>query len=110
MKPTNSQGITMAWGSRAFKKTPPTPIALAKLKPPDANLLALIYLTIIFLTNDFFEFGFVFGGAAGAGLGGEDARGFGLANAIAGVGFDRLGGGKRGWLAFRHGKDEYGRD
>ena len=59
--------------------------------------------------KDVFEFGLVFSGAAGARLGREDARGFGLADALAGVGLDGLGGGEAGWLAFRHGKDECGR-
>jgi len=65
---------------------------------------------LIFLSDNLFEFGLVFLGAAGAGLGGEDARGFGLSDAIAGVGLDGFGGGKGSWLAFRHGKDEYGLD
>ncbi len=68
------------------------------------------FLTLIFLANDVFEFGLVFGGPAGTRLGGEHTRRLGLADAFAGVGLDGLGGGKRGWLAFRHGKDEYGRD
>jgi hypothetical protein len=54
------------------------------------------------------EIGFVFGFAAGARLGGEHARGFGLAHKIAGVGFDSLGSGEWDWLAFRHDKVEYG--
>jgi hypothetical protein len=73
-------------------------------------LLALIFLALIFLLNNRFKFRFVFRGSAGAGLRGEHARGLGLANAVAGVGLDGLGGGKRGRLAFPHGKDEYGRD
>jgi len=49
----------------------------------------------------------VLGFAASAGLGIDNSRGFGLAHALAGVGFDGFGGGKNSWLAFRHGKDEY---
>jgi hypothetical protein len=72
--------------------------------------LLLVFLLLVFLLNDLFEFGFVFRGPARAGLGGEHAPRFGLADALAGVGLDGLGGGKWGWLAFRHGKDEYERD
>ena len=42
--------------------------------------------------EDVFEFWLVFSGAAGARLGGEHARGFGLADAFAGIGLDGLGG------------------
>ena len=73
-------------------------------------MLASVYLTVIFLTNDFFQFGLVFCAPAGAGLSGEHTRRFGLADTVAGVGLDSLGGGKRSWLAFPHGKVEYGRD
>ena len=52
----------------------------------------------------------MFGLAAGARLGRDDARGLGLADTLAGVGLDGLGGRKTGWLAFRHGKNEYGID
>ena len=82
-----------ALGFCALKKTPPTPTALA--------------IVAILLTNDLFELGFVLGGAAGARLGVDDARRFGLAHALAGVGLYRFGGGKFSWLAFRHGKYEY---
>ena len=44
------------------------------------------------------------------GSGREHARGLGLAYAITSVGLDGLGGRKRSWLAFPHGKDEYGID
>jgi hypothetical protein len=54
--------------------------------------LALVFLALVFLAKNLFEFGFVFRRAASAGLGGEHARGFGLSNAIAGVGLDGLGG------------------
>ena len=47
------------------------------------------------------------GGAAGARDGVDYPRGFWLAHALPSVGFDRLGGGKLPWLAFRHGKYEY---
>jgi len=47
------------------------------------------------------------GGAAGARLGIDYPRRFGLAHALAGIGLDGLGGGKFPWLAFRHGKYEY---
>ena len=57
-----------------------------------------------------FEFGLVLGLAAGAGRAGQHARGLGLAYALAGVGLDGFCGGKTGWLAFRHGKNEYGID
>jgi hypothetical protein len=57
--------------------------------------------------DDLIEFGFVFDLAAGTRLSFNHARGFGLADALAGVGFDGFGGGKNSWLAFRHGKDEY---
>lgn len=50
----------------------------------------------------------MFGLAAGTGLGGEDAGRLWLANTFARIGFDRLGGRKLAWLAFRHGKEEYG--
>jgi hypothetical protein len=50
----------------------------------------------------------VLGLAAGARLVGQDARWFGLAHALAGIGLNRLGGRKPGWLAFPHDKDEYG--
>jgi hypothetical protein len=56
------------------------------------------------------EFGFVLGLAAGRRRSGQHARGLGLAHALAGVGLDGFCGGKTGWLAFRHGKNEYGID
>ena len=62
---------------------------------------------LLFLAYDLIEFGFVLGGAAGTRFSCNHARGFGLAHALAGVGFDGFGGGKNSWLAFRHGKDEY---
>jgi hypothetical protein len=52
----------------------------------------------------------VFGLAAGTRGGGQYARGLGLTYALAGVGFDGFCGGKTGWLAFRHSKNEYGID
>ena len=54
------------------------------------------------------EFGFVFGLAAGARGVGQDARGLGLADALAGVGLDGFSGRESGWLAFGHGWNEYG--
>jgi hypothetical protein len=50
----------------------------------------LIFQALVFLLEDLFEFGLVFGGPAGARFGGEHARGFGLSNAVAGVGLDGL--------------------
>jgi hypothetical protein len=50
----------------------------------------------------------VLGGASGARLGVDYAHWFGLAHALTGVGLDRFRGGKFTWLAFRHGKYEYG--
>jgi hypothetical protein len=38
----------------------------------------------------------------------DHAGWFGLPNALARIGFDCFRGGKPAWLAFRHGKDEYG--
>jgi hypothetical protein len=52
----------------------------------------------------------VFGLSPYARLVRQNARGFWLAHALAGVGLHRLSGRKTGWLAFRHGKDEYGID
>jgi len=52
----------------------------------------------------------MFGLAAGARPVGQGARGLGLADALAGVGFDGFGRRKACWLAFRHGKVEYGID
>jgi hypothetical protein len=46
--------------------------------------------------------------AAGAGLGVDDPYWLGLADALPGVGLHRFGGRKFPWLAFRHGKYEYG--
>ncbi len=40
----------------------------------------------------------------------QDTRRLGLAHALACVGFHGLRCRKSGWLAFRHGKDEYGID
>jgi len=60
------------------------------------------------LTDDLFERGLVLDGAAGAGLGVDNPHGFGLADALPCVGLDRFGGRKYPWLAFRHGKYEYG--
>ncbi len=50
----------------------------------------------------------MFGLAAGGGCAGQDARGFGLTDALAGVGLDGFGSREAGWLAFRHGWNEYG--
>ena len=63
---------------------------------------------LTFFAEQIFESGLVFGLAAGARRVGQHARGFGLANALAGVGLDGFCGRKTGWLAFRHGKIEYG--
>lgn len=60
------------------------------------------------LADDLLEFGFVLGLAAGARFGIDDARGFGLADALPRIGLDRLGRREFSWLAFRHGKYEYG--
>ena len=60
------------------------------------------------MTDDLFERGLVLDRAAGAGLGVDDAHGLGLAHALPGVGLHRFGGRKCSWLAFRHGKYEYG--
>ena len=57
-----------------------------------------------------FELGLVLGLAAGGRRTGQSTRRFGLAHALTGVGFDGFGGRKTGWLAFRHGKNEYGVD
>jgi hypothetical protein len=64
-------------------------------------------MELFFLADDFFQFGFVLGLAAGAGLCVEDARRLGLAYTLAGVSLDGFGGREAGWLAFRHGRDEY---
>ena len=63
---------------------------------------------LTFFAEQIFESGLVFGLAAGARRVGQHARGFGLANALAGVGLDGFCGRKTGWLAFRHDKIEYG--
>jgi hypothetical protein len=52
----------------------------------------------------------VLGPAARLRLVQQHARGLGLPDAFARVGLDGLCGRKSGWLAFRHGKDEYGID
>ena len=64
----------------------------------------------IILADDLLQFWFVLDLAAGARLGVDDAGRFGLPHAFAGIGFHRLGGRKFSWLAFRHGKHEYGID
>ena len=46
--------------------------------------------------------------AAGTGLGVDNPHGLGLAHPLTGVGLHRFGGRKFPWLAFRHGKYEYG--
>jgi len=48
--------------------------------------------SLFLLTDNFVEGGLVLGGAAGAGFGVDDTRGFWLAYTLAGVGFDGLGG------------------
>ena len=63
---------------------------------------------LTFFAEQIFESGLVFGLAAGARRVGQHARGFGLANALAGVGLDGFCGRKTGWLAFRDDKIEYG--
>ena len=65
---------------------------------------------LLLLPDDLFELGLVLGLAAVAWRGGQNARWFGLTYALAGIGLYRLGGRKSGWLAFRHGKVEYGID
>ena len=62
----------------------------------------LILPLLILSLNELFEFGFVLGLAAGARFGIHDAGGLGLADALAGIGLDGLGGGKLFWLAFGH--------
>jgi hypothetical protein len=64
-------------------------------------------MELFFLPDDFFQLGFVLGLAAGAGLSVYYARRFGLADTLAGVGLDGLGGREAGWLTFGHGKNEY---
>src|ERR1039458_6547859 len=59
------------------------------------------------LLDDLFELGFMLGGPYTTRDGVDYPRGFWLAHALPSVGFDRLGGGKLPWLAFRHGKYEY---
>ena len=66
-------------------------------------------MRLFLLPDDFFELGFVLGFATGARHGIYNARGFWLAYALSGVGLYGLGGREWGWLAFRHGKHEYGR-
>src|SRR5664279_445150 len=70
-----------AFGSRAFRKTPPIPVALAMVSP-------LLFPQL----NDLIEFGFMFGLAAGAWGVIDHSRGFGLPYAFARVGLYRLGG------------------
>ena len=60
------------------------------------------------MTDDLFEGGLVLGCAAGAGFGVDNAHGLGLADALPCVGLHRFCGRKFPWLAFRHGKYEYG--
>ena len=60
------------------------------------------------MTDDLFERGLVLDRAADARLSVDDAHGLGLADALPGVGLHRFGGRKFPWLAFRHGKYEYG--
>jgi len=62
---------------------------------------------LLLLPDEIVEPGLVLDVAPGARRGLDHACGFGLAYALAGVGLDGLGGRKPGWLAFRHGKDEY---
>jgi hypothetical protein len=58
--------------------------------------------------NHFFKLGFVLGFAAGSWFGIHHSRRFGLSYTIACVGLHGFRGRKWSWLAFRHGKDEYG--
>ena len=58
---------------------------------------------ILLLLKNLFELGLVLDLASGAGFGVDDPRGFGLADALPGVGLYRLGCGEFSWLAFRHG-------
>jgi hypothetical protein len=60
------------------------------------------------LLDEVLEPGFVFGFAACPRLVFDYARGFGLADAFACIGFDGFGCGELRRLAFRHGKEEYG--
>ncbi len=73
------------------------------MQPGDARSLLL-------LPDQVVEFGLVLGLAAGAGLALDHAGGLWLADTLPRVGLDRLGRRKCVWLAFRHGKDEYGID
>ena len=57
---------------------------------------------LVFFAEEVLEFGLVFGLAAGARGVGQDAGGLGLADTLAGVGLDGLGGRESGWLAFGH--------
>src|SRR5579863_7405529 len=63
---------------------------------------------LIDFANYLFKFGLVLGLTGGAGsLIVNDARRFGLAHALAGIGLYRLGGGEPVWLAFRDHKIKY---
>lgn len=57
---------------------------------------------LLFLGDELVEFGLVFGGPARARLGVDDLGGFGLADALTGVGLDGLSGGKGRGLSFGH--------
>ena len=60
------------------------------------------------MTDDLFERGLVLDRAASAGLGVDHPNWLGLADALPFVGLHRFCGRKFPWLAFRHGKYEYG--
>jgi len=62
------------------------------------------------LSDDLFQFGLVFGFAASPRLGVDYPCRLGLAHALSSVCFHRLCGRKLSWLAFPHGKHEYGID
>lgn len=81
----------------------PAPNAGAPLAAPPGGRLTIF-------PQQIFESGLVLGLPAGAGRVRQHARGPGLAHPLARVGFHGFCGRKTGWLAFRHGKNEYGID
>jgi hypothetical protein len=65
---------------------------------------------LFFFADQILKTGFVLGCPPGSWRIGENARGLRLSDTFAGIGLDGFGRRKWGWLAFRHGKDEYGID
>ena len=96
--------------TRSGPQNPDSKLGRAHESQKDAADCNQLSPFLLLLANDVFEFGLVLDFAAGTRLGVYDAGGFGLADARTGVGFDGFGNRKSGWLAFRHGKDEYGID